>query len=268
MRCVFEWQGNECEADLTKPVDLSLVLAGNGKPNPSAWYVAHPSMQPVRGDGFVGAVAEGGSVNFRDVTFNPHGHGTHTECLGHITPDVHPVDPLFRNQQAHVPCQLITVRPEERDDDLVIDADCLAAINGPLPKALVVRTLPNEVDKATRSWSNTNPPYFTVDFMDALVRQGVEHLLVDLPSVDREVDGGRLEAHHAFWGLPDNPRPHCTITELVYVPQRSQTGSTSCISVWHPWTTTRPSAGPCSTPWLSSRTEGKTHGEGGSLSMT
>ena len=74
-------------------------------------------------------------------------------------------------------------------------------------------------DKATRSWSNTNPPYFTVDFMDALVRQGVEHLLVDLPSVDREVDGGRLEAHHAFWGLPDNPRPHCTITELVYVPE-------------------------------------------------
>ncbi|MDA9756046.1 cyclase family protein [Flavobacteriales bacterium] len=224
MRCVFERQGNECEADLTKPVDLSLVLAGNGKPNPSAWYVAHPSMQPVRGDGFVGAVAEGGSVNFRDVTFNPHGHGTHTECLGHITPDVHPVDPLFRNQQAHVPCQLITVQPEKRDDDFVIDAACLAAINGPLPRALVVRTLPNGKDKATRSWSNTNPPYFTVDFMDALVRQGVEHLLVDLPSVDREVDGGRLAAHHAFWGLPDNPRPHCTITELVYAPQSVSDG--------------------------------------------
>ena len=37
MRCVFEWQGCVREADLTKPVDLSLVLTGNGKPNPSAW---------------------------------------------------------------------------------------------------------------------------------------------------------------------------------------------------------------------------------------
>ena len=219
MRCLFEWRGNEFEADLTNPFDLSLVLAGNGRPNPSAWYVDSPSMKPVQGDGFVGAVAEGGSVNFRNVAFNPHGHGTHTECLGHITPDVLPVDPLFRNQTAHVPCQLLTVRPEARDGDLVIDAECLKAIGGPLPKALVVRTLPNDEEKTTRSWSNTNPPYFTVDFMDALVRQGVKHLLVDLPSVDREVDGGRLEAHHAFWGLPDNPRRDCSITELVYVPE-------------------------------------------------
>ena len=127
MRCVLDGQGNNCEAALTKPVDESLVLAGNGKPNPSAWYVAPASMQPVRGDGFVGAVAEGGSVNFRDVIFNPHGHGTHTECLGHITSDVHPVDPLFRNQSTHLPCQLLTVRPQKRDDDLVIDVECLAA---------------------------------------------------------------------------------------------------------------------------------------------
>lgn len=224
MRCVFEWQGNVYEADLTKPTDLSLVLSGNGKPNPSAWYVDPPSMRPVRGEGFVGAVAEGGSVNFREVAFNPHGHGTHTECLGHITSDVHPVDPLFRNQPAHVPCQLVTVQPQEREGDTVIDAGCLDGITEGLPKALVVRTLPNEEDKATRSWSNTNPPYFTVDFMDTLARQGVEHLLVDLPSVDREVDGGRLEAHHAFWGLPDHPRPHCTITELVYAPEEVSDG--------------------------------------------
>lgn len=224
MRCVFEWQGCVREADLTKPVDLSLVLTGNGKPNPSAWYVAPPSMTPVRGDGFVGAVAEGGSVNFRDVAFNPHGHGTHTECSGHITTKVHPVDPLFRNQPAHIPCKLITVQPEERDGDLVVDAGCLSGLDAALPKALVVRTLPNHPEKKTKQWSNTNPPYFTVRFMNALVRHEVEHLLVDLPSVDREADGGRLEAHHAFWGLPHEPRPHCTITELVYVPDSLSDG--------------------------------------------
>ena len=60
--------------------------------------------------------------------------------------------------------------------------------------------------------------------MDARCVKAWNTCLVDLPSVDREVDGGRLEAHHAFWGLPDNPRHHCTITELVYVPSNAPDG--------------------------------------------
>ncbi len=39
-----------------------------------------------------------------------------------------------------------------------------------------------------------------------------------MPSVDREEDGGALEAHKAFWGVPEYPRPDATITELIYVP--------------------------------------------------
>jgi hypothetical protein len=41
-------------------------------------------IEPVRTEQFLGSVAEGGAVNFRDVYFNPHGHGTHTENVGHI----------------------------------------------------------------------------------------------------------------------------------------------------------------------------------------
>ena len=225
MVCLFEWNGLTLQADLTRPIDLSTVLVGNGGPNPSAWYVDAPRMTPVVGEGFVGAVDQGGAVNFRDVLFNPHGHGTHTECMGHITPVVHPVDPLFRNQTNHLPCLATTVTPKAMEEDLVVDADQLDALpNAPWPPALVVRTLPNGEDKKTRAWSNTNPPYFTVAFMTKLVEQGVKHLLVDLPSVDREVDGGRLEAHHAFWGLPDNPRGRCSITELIYMPSSAPDG--------------------------------------------
>ncbi len=225
MHCHFEWNGIAHRADLTRPVDLSTVLVGNGGPNPSAWYVDSPTMTPVRGDGFVGAVDQGGSVNFRDILFNPHGHGTHTECLGHITPVVHPVDPLFRNASSHFPCLAISVTPQRREDDLVVDVDSLQALpDGPWPPALVVRTLPNDDAKRTKAWSNTNPPYFTVAFMDKLVEHGVLHVLVDLPSVDREVDGGRLEAHHAFWRVPDNPRQGCSITELIYMPSNAPDG--------------------------------------------
>ena len=145
--------------------------------------------------------------------------------MGHITPVVHPVDPLFRNQLSHMPCLATTLTPKRFGDDLIIDAEQLDALpNATWPPALVVRTTPNGEDKKIRPWSNTNPPYFSVAFMKRLVKQGVKHLLVDLPSVDREVDGGRLEAHHAFWGLPDAPRVKCSITELIYMPSSATDG--------------------------------------------
>lgn len=46
--------------------------------------------------------------------------------------------------------------------------------------------------------------------------KGINHILVDIPSVDREEDGGKLEAHRRFW--MDGRAKKCTITELIYVP--------------------------------------------------
>jgi len=48
---------------------------------------------------------------------------------------------------------------------------------------------------------------------------GVQHLITDLPSVDRELDGGALAGHHAWWCLPDHPRKEATITELARLNQ-------------------------------------------------
>ena len=59
-----------------------------------------------------------------------------------------------------------------------------------------------------------------------------EHLLLDVPSADRADDGGHLSAHREFFGLPGGStslaevrRPHCTITELVYVEDRVADGA-------------------------------------------
>jgi arylformamidase len=64
-----------------------------------------------------------------------------------------------------------------------------------------------------------------------LVEQGIEHLLVDLPSVDRAEDGGELVAHRVFWGLPpgsrdigESRRPHASITEMIFVPDELEDG--------------------------------------------
>src|SRR5690606_2950525 len=53
--------------------------------------------------------------------------------------------------------------------------------------------------------------------------KGIQHLLIDLPSVDREHDEGKLVAHKAFWNLKNinevnkDARFECTITEMIYV---------------------------------------------------
>jgi len=53
---------------------------------------------------------------------------------------------------------------------------------------------------------------------------GIKHLLIDLPSVDKEKDEGKLLAHKAFWDFPKNLRRDATITELIYVPNKIEDG--------------------------------------------
>lgn len=216
-----------CWIDTAEGIDCSLPLEASDK-NPRAWYVDPPVIEPVRANGWTGSVAEGGSVNFRNVFFNPHGHGTHTECLGHITPEVHSVNGCIRAQM--MPALLVSIEPENSQHadgtmDQVITAAMLEeALKGVKTEALLVRTLPNDPFKRNRNYSATNPAYFTTDVVELLNEAGVKHLLTDLPSVDREQDGGELAFHHAFWGVPGSERFDRTITELMFVPDEAGDG--------------------------------------------
>jgi len=208
-------------------IDCSIPLEASPA-NPRAWYVDAPVIEPVRTDEWTGAVAEGGSVNFRNIFFNPHGHGTHTECLGHITPEVYSVNGVIKKQ--FVRALLVSIEPIERphadgDTDHVVTADQLAeAIGNDLFDAVLIRTLPNDISKRSRNYSATNPVYFDADIVPLLDEAGVKHLLVDTPSVDREKDGGELIFHHAFWGVPDNQRFDRTITEMIFVEDEVEDG--------------------------------------------
>lgn len=59
----------------------------------------------------------------------------------------------------------------------------------------MIRTLPNGVEKRYFKYSN-NPGilYEAVVF----IRERIKHLLIDLPSVDKEHDEGKLLAHGVF----------------------------------------------------------------------
>ncbi len=204
--------------DTKFPLDLSLGLRDQ-ESNPRAWYVSAPKFEPVRTEHYTGSVAEGGTVNFRDIFFNPHGHGTHTECLGHITKEVYSINDKLH--EYFFEAQVISIEPEvvvnDNEEDRVITLEQIKQIEIN-KEALILRTLPNGTEKQSFNYSDTNPAYLEKEIAQYLIEQGVTHFLLDLPSVDRESDGGVLAFHHAFWEVPENPNHERTITELILVP--------------------------------------------------
>jgi len=217
MNITIQYENEVWQADLSKPIDISIPMFAS-QASVRAWYVDPIEIEPVRMGDWVGAVSEGGSVNFNDILFNPHGHGTHTECYGHISKQAVSINQSLK-QFAFV-AKLITIDPKvlENGDQVVLLAHLKEQLGSHIPKALIIRTTPNGIEKLIKNYSNTNPTYLHHQAASWLSEQGVEQLLIDTPSVDREEDGGALLAHKAFWNYPENPRSNACITELVFVP--------------------------------------------------
>ena len=222
------------EIDLSKPIDISIPLS-NTDANPIAWYIEKPTIEPVKFGNWIGKVSEGSSTNFNNIFFNPHGHGTHTECLGHITREFFSINQCLK--QFFFTAELISIEPESLGVDLVITKESISnALDvtfklGIPREALIIRTLPNSESKKHKNYSKTNPPYLLEEAAIFIRESGIKHLLIDLPSVDREEDEGRLLAHKAFWNVKDinnlneDARLDCTITEMIFVDDSVKDGS-------------------------------------------
>ncbi len=211
------------KVDLSKPLDISIPLSASNK-NPIAWYLEKPEIKPVKEGEWIAKVSEGASINFNNIAFNPHAHGTHTECIGHITPEFYSVNETLKT--FFFLAEVISVVPETLGDDLVISEKQIKhVLNGKTPEAIVIRTLPNTNSKKNKKYSNTNWPYLLEEAAQFIKEIGVKHLLIDLPSVDKEKDDGNLLAHRAFWNYPKAPRMESTITEFIYVSNKIEDGN-------------------------------------------
>lgn len=223
--------GVEREVNFAEPLDISIPLRA-GTNNVNAWYVDPMSIEPVRTENFLGSVAEGGTVNFRDIAFNPHGNGTHTECVGHIAEEVYSINKSLTT--FFFEAMVVSIEPEtliedathrEAGDKVITLNQIKNAIGDAKPNAIVIRTLPNAESKRDMHYSNTNPPYLDDEAAKHIRNCGIDHLMIDLPSVDREFDGGLMLSHKAFWEYPENPQLHRTISELIYVPDHVEDGT-------------------------------------------
>ena len=212
---------NGKQIDTAQPLDISIEL---NEYSTTAWHVPPVNISPVTADNFVGKVSEGGSVNFNNVCFNPHGNGTHTECVGHITPEFYSINDCLT--QFHFHALLISISPTKINGDNIISHEQIKQkiVHYKFFDALIIRTLPNDIEKTTKKWSNTNWTYFSKSAMTFIREFGINHLLIATPSVDKEQDEGKLFAHKAFWNYPHATRKKATITEMVFIPNTIEDG--------------------------------------------
>jgi arylformamidase len=234
----------EVRVDLTSPVSLAIDLDFTER-QPRHFGAPPATSRPFAVPGFSGSVAHGASCNCQTLTLIPHCNGTHTECVGHLTReplDAHRVAPL-----GFVPALLVSVEPVDaatsrestdpapQPGDQLITRHALETswnASAPFePRALVIRTLPNTPTKQHQNYSDSTPPYLTSEAASLLVERGIEHLVVDLPSIDRSHDEGRLTAHRIFFGLPPSSvtlaqatRASATVTELAYISDTTPDG--------------------------------------------
>lgn len=217
-------KGKDYKIDLYQPIDISMPLSAN-KNSASAWYVEPMKLEPVTNGNWIGDVSKGGSVNFRNITFNPHGNGTHTECVGHISKEFVSINQCLK--QFMYLAEVITILPTqiENGDFVITKKQLEIALLNTKAEALVIRTLSNGLNKLTMQYSNTNPPYILEEGILFLNELGLQHLLIDMPSIDRENDEGKLASHHAFWQYPNNTQFNKTITEFIYVSNEIDDGT-------------------------------------------
>jgi len=218
MEAKLSWQGKEYRVDFSKPLDIGIPLRP-GLENPNCFYAPPFEVAPVQAGDFIGDTREGGIVNFFNVRLNPHGNGTHTECVGHLSKERISINASLLN--FHYFARVVSVLPTRmpNGDRVILREQLEDWKKEEIPPAIIIRTIPNDRFKTTTNYSGSNPPYLEKEAAELLVQLGVEHLLIDLPSLDREKDEGRLAAHKAFWQFPDKIREEATITELIFVPE-------------------------------------------------
>jgi len=214
---------------------VAIPMQFNGA-QPNTYGVPGAVSKAYEQDGWVGDVRRGGSCNFETYTLTPHCNGTHTECVGHIAAErisVH--DQIQANL---VPATLVSISPTTQSsetydpplnpEDKVIEGAVLRQALEKIPpefrQALILRTLPNEPTKKSRDYMQDAPAFFSHEAMRTIFEMGVQHLLVDMPSVDRLFDEGKLSNHHLFWGVEPGQDDFSaetlrkSITEMIFVP--------------------------------------------------
>ena len=256
MKITIDLQSTRYQVSMENSWSLAIPVNFNQPSQQPNHFSANAALaSPMHADGFIGDTKQGGSCNVNELTINPHCNGTHTESIAHICDfssnstfisDIEGNEALAPtlaqlNLPALIPCAVISITPElalESNDnyspkfyehDLIISSYALKKslinYNNAQLQALVIRSLPNNTNKQQQAYNSENQPsFFSREAILYLNERGVEHLLVDLPSIDRLHDDGLMTCHHLFWQVDEgshqinkNSLVNKTITEMAFI---------------------------------------------------
>ena len=224
-------------------IDISIPFNFNGE-QPNFYDVNPGLLTPLKSGETTFSVSAGAGCNVAEISMNIHCTGTHTEGVGHLLEN--PGDIGMVLTDIMIPAILITVAPisfgdiKESYHCAVDDNEWVISRNAIQyefekwkelkPRALIIRTTPNIEEKKFFQFKKNIPPFFTNDALKYIYHLEIEHLIVDLPSLDRMSDNGILGNHRIFWGSGENvtgdvnPNSKNTITELVFIENNVQDG--------------------------------------------
>jgi len=218
MFCDIKIENHYKKINLNNPIDISIPVKKNGI---RGWGLDYAKIQPVKNKNFIGSIYKGGSVNFNNIFFNPHSHGTHTESIAHVTKIKHYINDAMKRFFFY--SKLISINPK---NNIIRKKDLELKLKDKKHEALIIRTLPNSSKKKTKKYDlNKEYPYFEEEAVKFIVSKGIKHLLVDFLSIDKAKDEGKLKNHKLFWGHPNKKRLYSTITELIFVENKIKDGN-------------------------------------------
>lgn len=255
MKALFQIGDHQYESDLTEGLSLSIPMDFNG-PQPNHFGAPRAASSTLKLGDFVGDTTKGGSCNVDSLSMIPHCNGTHTETVGHILNEDIFVGHTSPNTL--LSATLITVehemaktvkqvhgesyRPALNEEDWVISRAQLEfafkeiarherALTDNVTKALILHTTYGQQPLSAQYGKDFEPAFLTVEAMQLIAAKGYDHLLLDLPSVDRMYDEGLLTNHHIFWGVEEgshslgaDTHQSKTITEMIYVRDEIEDG--------------------------------------------
>lgn len=255
MKVSVSFANKQYQVDTSVAHSLAISVDFINSDNQPNHFGAVPAQaKPMQAGGFIGDTKKGGSCNVNELTLNPHCNGTHTETIAHICHTassetkglVQKISDI--NIAPLMPCPVISLTPLAASStnehyspdfevgDMVISQQQLetqlSSYNEHQLQCLAIRTLPNQQTKCQASYNESNQPaFFTREAILYLNKRGVEHLILDIPSLDRLNDDGLLTCHHLFWQVPEGEHavnakslPHKTITEMAYIDNAIEDG--------------------------------------------
>ncbi len=231
----LEYNNQTYQINLNDGVSISIPVQFNKNEHPKFYDESDPEKQYYQSDGVKYDVNQDAGCSVPLIKMNIHCSGTHTETAAHVFKDSHLISDIANLN--FIPTTLVTITPEVNMNEkyhVPVDANDKMITKKILAKhidentlftdCMIIRTLPNNEDKKNKNYNKNYHPFFSNDAIHFLKENGVRHIVVDTPSIDRFDDGGQLANHKIFFMDQDSTINKNTITELAFIPDKCTDG--------------------------------------------